>query len=437
MKTDQQISDQLRKYAEEQCGLILQPAARLAPIKASFSMMLVNLLNSYEEASLFLDSWFQDSSIKPQKYDIYEPIKRPVNAEAFDDMVECVSKGLIFKRNKPFLETSVFSRREDDGGNHALVVTDFNGEDTSCDSLQYLLKRISTQLVLDYSSLHQISKHEIEFSARNGSTFIQGSKDLKCHFSVSSGVIQQYIPDIYWANLFGPAYIEHFGRERLLSSPAETVEEWNDGHIFIRLSDDIMDFENDFPRMQSIRERVKEHLGNESFFSQEKGSEGKYSVPDFRLWQRRGLEKAPVIAPDFKPEPNPKNDLRIELVHTLTRWRDYSSQREPLLPTLVLEPDNKINMLPVASHANMIALAKKLISANTECLNYILTYDGKVTADGETTPAFIAEGGLKGNSKADLYAQKYRWTGLLRKTRELIGAPFIVGDCESLFEVGD
>jgi len=92
---------------------------------------------------------------------------------------------------------------------------------------------------------------------------VQGVANLECNLTVSPGQLKRFLPDIYWANLFGLAYVEHFGKERLLSTPAETVEEWPNDGVYIRLSDNPMDFVNDYAQMQAIRNRIKDHLGDE------------------------------------------------------------------------------------------------------------------------------------------------------------------------------
>ena len=411
----------------------LSKSAQINPIEASLTVMIVEALDTPERARQLLDFLLEDPTISPQKYDLYEPIRRLVNVETMDDMVSCVARGLIFKRSKPSLSGSVFPSRPTEEDQHAWISMDASTIAVVARPWQELARRVAGGFTVDYAYIHQLTVEEIPFSVLGGVTYIQGIDSLDCVLTVSPRNLQRFLPDIYWANLFGPPYVEHFGRSRLLATPADTVEEWPNGCIYVRLSEDPLDFENNYARMQAIRDRIKEHLGMESFFDLGRGLNGRYSVPNFRLWQRRGLEAPPKPRHSNVPVPNPANELRKQMIIGLTRWRDYAFQREPLLPTLQIEPDTTIKALPCGSNEETLELARQLIAANPNASSYILVYDGEVTVEGDYSPAFIAEGALRGSGEALLYVQRYRWCGLLHKSRELVGTPMRTGSCTSLF----
>lgn len=76
------------------------------------------------------------------------------------------------------------------------------------------------------------------------------------------------LPDMYWGVVFGKAYSELFGMDKLLSVPAYHVEQLSDDAVYIQLSETLGDVLTDFDDVQAVREKVKEHLGN-AFFKPE------------------------------------------------------------------------------------------------------------------------------------------------------------------------
>ncbi|ODM27975.1 hypothetical protein [Acetivibrio mesophilus] len=67
-------------------------------------------------------------------------------------------------------------------------------------------------------------------------------------------------PELQWMNFFGKPYINLFGREKLLSVPAHNVESIGDKVIAIQTTDNIFE-----PIPNDIREKIKKHLGENAF----------------------------------------------------------------------------------------------------------------------------------------------------------------------------
>ncbi|NJL30059.1 MAG: hypothetical protein HC897_20275 [Thermoanaerobaculia bacterium] len=107
-------------------------------------------------------------------------------------------------------------------------------------------------------------------------------------------LLQQYLPDLYWLTIFGPPYVDLFGRERLLSAPAPIVEELPTGAILIQLSENMLDFRDRFEEVDRVRQAVKAHLDSDAFFDPAKGKDHKYNVPVFRFPNRPEKPEPPV-----------------------------------------------------------------------------------------------------------------------------------------------
>ena len=84
------------------------------------------------------------------------------------------------------------------------------------------------------------------------------------------------LPDLYWAQLLGPAWVEHIGADRVSATPAHRVEEVRPGHWLVQLTPDPADVAADFAAFTALRARCREHLGEQHFW-------------------RRDLDAAPVL----------------------------------------------------------------------------------------------------------------------------------------------
>lgn len=82
-------------------------------------------------------------------------------------------------------------------------------------------------------------------------------------------LLRHWLPDMPWAAVFGPDYIDLFGRDRLLSAPAFKTESLSDEVVFIQLTPDVNDLWHKFDEVMAIREEVKRHLGYECFWQKE------------------------------------------------------------------------------------------------------------------------------------------------------------------------
>jgi hypothetical protein len=77
--------------------------------------------------------------------------------------------------------------------------------------------------------------------------------------------LRRALPDIYWANLFGPEYVEMFGERKIMSAPGHRVEKLPDGGVLLTLTSSPFDFDTDRERFENRRVQLKQHLGIEAF----------------------------------------------------------------------------------------------------------------------------------------------------------------------------
>ena len=83
---------------------------------------------------------------------------------------------------------------------------------------------------------------------------------------VTMGIdLERALPDIYWANFFGPDYVRLFGKEKLESAPCYRVEWLSDGGVLLLVTPTLSDYDSDPENFGRVRTAVKEHLGIGAF----------------------------------------------------------------------------------------------------------------------------------------------------------------------------
>lgn len=95
---------------------------------------------------------------------------------------------------------------------------------------------------------------------------IEGWGDVTPH----THQLKHWLPDMYWGIVFGKPYVDLFGLECLLSTPAYLVEKLSENAVYIQLSEQLQDVFEKNDQIDVQREIVKKHLGYDAFWSAEK-----------------------------------------------------------------------------------------------------------------------------------------------------------------------
>lgn len=75
-----------------------------------------------------------------------------------------------------------------------------------------------------------------------------------------------FIKDIYWLTVFGPAFVDFFGRTHILVMPAHEIRELEYGGIGVELTNGLADTPQAWQDFLVARAHAKEHLGHNVFF---------------------------------------------------------------------------------------------------------------------------------------------------------------------------
>jgi len=70
------------------------------------------------------------------------------------------------------------------------------------------------------------------------------------------------LPDVPWVSIYGLPYIQHFGLERILTAPFNSVAQLSEGLIWAQATPSAFE-----EITESRKKIIREHLGDESFMS--------------------------------------------------------------------------------------------------------------------------------------------------------------------------
>ncbi len=129
------------------------------------------------------------------------------------------------------------------------------------------MQEFSRTFQVDLGLVHVLTRREIE------------SKKL---FGLSTFILKESLPNVYWATVFGAPYVKLFGKEQLLSAPVAVVEELSGDLVYIQLTSDLMDNRKRPEQVEIVREAAKKHLNSNVFFDPQR-SPGFYRTPQFHI----------------------------------------------------------------------------------------------------------------------------------------------------------
>jgi len=193
----------------------------------------------------------------PQKFDVYQPLKRKYNPNDIDEVVEVwlndkinqqtskddYSGGLLLMESK--LESKVsyqVSWQKDNYANFNIFALSMN--------IDYLINLdiFEKFIKLSHELINLIEPVQGEIV---NESLIGWNEPYE---------LEIRHPELQWVNFFGKPYIDLFGREKLLSSPAYKVESIGTNVIALQTIESIFE-----PIPNDVRESIKKHLCENAF----------------------------------------------------------------------------------------------------------------------------------------------------------------------------
>lgn len=148
--------------------------------------------------------------------------------------------------------------------------------------LTSLVRAVSGVLCPDFAIVHFLDGHHLQTDLASGVAVRTAGNDA--YFGVTPQQLSEGLPGVYWGMLFGPPYCSLFGAERLLSTPVFLSEALGRQLVYLQLTRNILDVEQDVGSIDAARKRVVDCLGRNAFSSRSGLSNG---IRRFLPWGRQ------------------------------------------------------------------------------------------------------------------------------------------------------
>lgn len=208
----------------------------------------------------------------PETYNYYEPINLPCDLADIEGFLPEWQWGIFFRRRKvkPAFDASFFYKKP--GPNfpvHASWSIDVHSDAMSPGPFVRLLEQSAKSFKVDFACVTLFGALEGEHGRRRGTSGYTRRDRPPTDFRISTQTLERGIPDLYWYTLLGKPYVEMFGMEHLLITPAAEVKQLSKDTVGIRLTNDVRDTEDRRDAFQAARLQAKQHLGLNAFMRED------------------------------------------------------------------------------------------------------------------------------------------------------------------------
>ncbi len=251
--------------------------------KVVLNLLTPKRLISIEERSEFLDllcNVYPD--LAPERYGYYEPLRQIFDLSHPEFALESWHREFLWKRHLPHMNGSVWSVTGPQPL-HSFLAISIDSKKIILENMIEFTQASTVRLNADFVAVHQLNRNDIVIGTASGTQFCHDKTKNAYDLVITTHDIKKYLPDLYWITVFGQAYVNHFGREKILSAPVPIVKELENGSIYLQLSDSPENFETNFEEVDAVRQTVKRHLGSNSFFDIHLPEDHVYDVPIFNL----------------------------------------------------------------------------------------------------------------------------------------------------------
>lgn len=199
----------------------------------------------------------------PEKYNYYEPIKLVFDRLQFSSKDVGNGTTFLWKRKKPALlgQRSVGVPRDP----YDSTSIHIEQKVVNTDRMLLFLKDAAASLST-VAAFFQVFNEQEALRSKDHWLLI-GYNPAKAHAAWLCPLwkLKRGLPDLTWATVLGPPFVDHLGRDRILSSPAYKVEPVGKERILIQLAATAEEMDRDWDAYNARREAVIDHLGRENF----------------------------------------------------------------------------------------------------------------------------------------------------------------------------
>lgn len=208
--------------------------------------------------------------LTPEFYNSCEPINKKFSPDELGTVLEDWGSSFLWKRKKPSTFGMVtFGSAHPSRPFHTSLMLEAKPEIVDSKRLAHFIQEFSNTFKPDIGLIHVFPK-------------IERGKSQPV-LNISSFILKESLPTLYWATVFGAPYVKLFGKQRLLTTPAAVVKELSDDLVYIQLTDDLMDNRKQPEQVEFARVAAKKHLDSNVFFDPQQSPGYVYSTPEFHI----------------------------------------------------------------------------------------------------------------------------------------------------------
>ena len=204
----------------------------------------------------------------PEKYNCFEPVNRPFDPARLEDALDAWRLNFFWSRKQPTVHGSAWFG----GKAHSSIYIKVARRAFATETAVRLLRGLRAHFPVDVGYIHvqhEADSHDRDRYRRHVEPFVLG---------LTTHNLREGLPDVPWAMFFGPPYVELFGPERLLNTPAAYVEKLADG-IYVQLTPSVADVAAKRESYLAAQQATREHLDSNAFLSDT--SPDRLRVPEF------------------------------------------------------------------------------------------------------------------------------------------------------------
>jgi len=225
----------------------------------------------------------------PHRFGWSVPLRNVFDPDRFEEFWTGLEYNLDWRNAKRTAAGHVTTRV---GPRDTLSSVELNGERSRAldpAALASLVREAGPALDLAYGLLHMFHPDDLFTGGHGGHLF--GENQGTPFLAVTERGLKECLPDVAWANVFGPPYVELFGGAgRVRSAPAAVVTELGPDRFYLQLTGDLTDVADDRAALVAARDAVKEHLGADCFA----GYPGPLRAPRLPMAAQEGLWSPPA-----------------------------------------------------------------------------------------------------------------------------------------------
>jgi hypothetical protein len=255
----------------------------MAALKIALEILSPLLLTKHEDGEKIFDLWQKYlPGLLPDRYGYCEPIDHPFDSRDIETALNGWRWSFFALKKKPAVEASIFKRKVTQRLHAAWHITADVGAASQAELITFL-KMASIALQADFSCLHLLTQSELQRGRASGVVAPLDKQATKLHFRIVSRQLQERIPDLFWATVFGSPYVGMFGRDYLLSAPAFSTESLSNETVLLQTTEKLTDVERRPDVFNEARSRIKAHLGQDAFFRTDDTGDRSYRTPQFKF----------------------------------------------------------------------------------------------------------------------------------------------------------